>query len=77
MDHIKSVCYNGPDCPLCREATQQRKEDLERLVEAVGQVLWTYEELKDAGYCLAEKAHLQRQFAVDMETLYKRHQQVA
>ena len=44
MDHVKSVCYNGPDCPLCREATKQRQDDLERLVEAVGKVVYYYDE---------------------------------
>ena len=47
MDHVTTCCYNGPDCPLCREATQQRKEDLDRLVEAVGEVLWRYHERVD------------------------------
>ncbi len=77
MAPVRVSCLLGPDCRCCQEEKRQRYVDLDKLVEAVGDVLWTYEELKYAGYNIAEKAHLQAQFTQEMDILYKRHAQVS
>lgn len=77
MTPVRVSCPLGPECQHCKEEKRQRYVDLDKLVEAVGDVLWTYEELKGAGRDRDEIAHLQAQFDKDMDTLSKRHAHVA
>lgn len=77
MPPVHVSCPLGPECRCCQEEKRQRYIDLDKLVEAAGDVCWVYDELKDTQHDPEQRGDLEVQFAQAMKALEARYQQVS